>query len=270
MNKYLATDLDGTLLYPKIKSRYVCKQNRDLVNKFNGNVIIVSGRGKAFINRVCKELNIEQTYIGCNGAIICHKGKDIQVKFLDLVLVNEIIAYVKSNCSNYKIILFDKEGKLYSLSNDNQSSSEQERAVLNNFPKHGYWTIKSANKINKLLSQNNSITKLDALISDEEKMKLYHYLINKKYSFSYAFCKAGLEFTAHNTSKGSSLKTLTEHMKINPNDVFVTGDEANDISMLEAYQNSFLINHKNNLHLSNKAQYVVDNFKDIGNYIKED
>ena len=68
MTKYLATDLDGTLFYPKLKSTYVSKENIEALKVFNKNVIIVSGRNQLFAKKICKFLSINETFIACNGA----------------------------------------------------------------------------------------------------------------------------------------------------------------------------------------------------------
>ena len=60
MNKVIATDLDGTLLYPKDKKNIVCKPNLYFLQSFidkGGKVIIVSGRSLAYGLRVKERIN---------------------------------------------------------------------------------------------------------------------------------------------------------------------------------------------------------------------
>lgn len=55
MNKIIATDLDGTLFYPKDRINIICKENLFFIQSFidnGGKLVIVSGRsllyGKKF------------------------------------------------------------------------------------------------------------------------------------------------------------------------------------------------------------------------------
>lgn len=270
MNKYLATDLDGTLLYPKLKYTYVSSENIKSLKIFDGNVIIVSGRNQLFVKKICKQLGIEETYVSCNGAVVSYKGKEIFLKYIDTNILNKIINHVKNTYKQYKIILFDNKGNLYSICDDYNRSTKMEQDYLKKHPKIGYKTNKNMNKIQKLIEQKDSITKINVVLAEEQKLELYNYLKDNNYNISYVICKGSLEITAPNISKGQSLKFLTDYMQLNPNDVYVAGDDKNDISMFETYKHSFLINHQDNLYLTDKVMFVVDKFKDIAKHIKEE
>ena len=65
MRKVLATDLDGTLFYPRRKISMIAKRNyRMLEGHFakQGKVVIVTGRNVPFSKKVAKKL-METTYI---------------------------------------------------------------------------------------------------------------------------------------------------------------------------------------------------------------
>lgn len=270
MTKYLATDLDGTLLYPKLKNNYMCKANIDALKVFNKNVIIVSGRNQLFAKKICNFLSIKETFIACNGAAICCEGKEIFLQHIDTAQLNELIDYVKKTYSKYTMILFDSKGNLYSICDDINRAIETEKKHLTNFPKIAYTTDKNIDTINELLSKENSIIKINVALDYDGKIELYNYLNSCNYDFTLAICNGSLEITARGINKGASLKRLTEYMKLSNDDVYVIGDDKNDLSMFNEYPNSFLINHDNNKDLHNKVKHVLDSFKDIKNYIKED
>ena len=46
-------------------------------------------------------------------------------------------------------------------------------------------------------------------------------------------------------------------MNINEKDVYVVGDDKNDVSMFKEYKNSFLIKTDNNADLCNHVKYVL-------------
>ena len=270
MNKYLATDLDGTLFFPKLKTTYVSKENINTLKKFNNNIIIVSGRNQLFIKKVCKFLSIDETYVACNGAVISYKGRQIYTNYINTKIANDIIQYVKKTYPIYKIILFDSNGKIYSLCDDINRAKLQEKHRAKNSPKTAYTTNKNANKINQLLSKDNTIIKLNIYLDDKEKIKLYDFLFSKEYDLSYALCKGSLEITGKNINKGIGLKYLTKYMNLDNNNVYVAGDDKNDLPMFENFNNSFLINHPDNNDLKNKVKYTLDKFKDIEYYLKEE
>ena len=69
MAKYIATDLDGTLLAPLDIQNLIPNANREIIKEFDG-TIICSGRNPSFIQGVCKELNLEENFVAFNGAVI--------------------------------------------------------------------------------------------------------------------------------------------------------------------------------------------------------
>ena len=78
--KILATDLDGTLFYPKDKKEMICKENLTFVRDFidQGNkLVIVTGRSLAYGKQVARRINRNVTLVCYNGAIINEDDVDI-------------------------------------------------------------------------------------------------------------------------------------------------------------------------------------------------
>ena len=270
MTKYLATDLDGTLIFPKLKYSFVCKQNKDTIKLFKNNVIIVSGRNQPFIKKVCKEIGVPQTFVAANGASVYYNGKELFSYTLEKKNINKIIDYVQNNYKDYSIVIFDKNGKLFSLSDNVNSTIETEAYYRKNYPKTSYTTNKNINTIKKLLSKENSIIKVNIDTNPINKEKIYNYLLSQNFNFSYAPSSHCLEITALEANKGHSLLRLTEHMKINNNSVYVIGDDLNDVPMFELYKNSFLVSNDKNKSIHNKASHVLQKFTDLKEFIKEE
>ena len=268
--KYLATDLDGTLMKPLRKYSYVSKKNKDAIKGFKNNVIIVSGRNQPFVKNICKELGIKETFVACNGASIYLDGKEIFLATLNKNVVTTITEYVTKKFIDYKVIIFDTKGKLYSFSDNTQKSIEVEKDYRKRLPTTSYLTNKNMKKINELLRSENSITKMNVATSEENKKELYEYLKNIFPELSYSLCINSLEVTAKDCNKGSALVKLTNTMKLKNDDVYVIGDDNNDIAMFEQYKNSFLVKSNTNTHLNSKVLHVLESFKDIQNYIKEE
>ena len=269
MSKYLATDLDGTLLEPKSVNKFVCNENLIATEKFNKNVFIVSGRNPQFIESVCDELNINHTFISCNGGMIFVNKKRIFTSFIENEILLEIIDYVKENHKNYHIIFIHQNGTLYSLYDNEKRVLEHEKKAMSAHPKLAYITNKNTDELYSILNANNSIVKMNLNIDETSKYAIFEYLKQKNYNISVSICNNSLEITYKGINKGSSLKILTDYLNINPEDVYVIGDDGNDVWMFKEYSNSFLVKNSQNKHLLNIAKHDLDYFKDIVNYMEE-
>ncbi len=98
MSKLIATDLDGTLFYPKHRIRMISKKSLRFIRKFidEGNQFaIVSGRNASFGFKVAKKINREISIVGCNGAFVYHKNKKIFSKTIDPEGAKKVIEYIE-------------------------------------------------------------------------------------------------------------------------------------------------------------------------------
>jgi len=268
VNKYLATDLDGTLLHPKSQETYVCNDNTKIVNKFNNRVIIISGRNPQFIIGICNELKLPHTFVACNGALIYENGKNIFTSTINGKIILDILEYIQKNFTNYYIILFDKNGALYSIFDNEKIVIEREEKAFKSYPKLSYKTNKNIDEINRLIS-NNEIIKVNFIVAKEQQSLLLSYLETNYQKLSLAICSNSVEITNENVNKGLSLQRLTHHLNINDNDVYVIGDDGNDLSMFNLYKNSFLIKNDKNKFLENKVKQTLDTFSQLIEYMEE-
>ena len=85
MRKVLATDLDGTLFYPRRKISMIAKRNyRMLEGHFakQGKVVIVTGRNVPFSKKVAKKLKHDIDIIACSGSYVEAEGKILKDEVL--------------------------------------------------------------------------------------------------------------------------------------------------------------------------------------------
>ena len=78
--KLIATDLDGTLFYPKKRSHMVTKENRAFIHRFvgdGGRILLVTGRNAYFGEKVGSKIGHPFDYIACNGSLVVSGGKRI-------------------------------------------------------------------------------------------------------------------------------------------------------------------------------------------------
>ena len=81
MIKLLATDLDGTLFFPKRRTHLIPSRNKKFLRKFvaqGGKVVLVSSRGDAFLDRTVKRIGVPIDYIGTDGTLVKIDGKVVR------------------------------------------------------------------------------------------------------------------------------------------------------------------------------------------------
>ncbi|HOC80553.1 MAG TPA: HAD hydrolase family protein, partial [Bacilli bacterium] len=94
MKKIIATDLDGTLFYPKRRVRMISSRNKDFIRKYideGGKVIIVSGRNYFFSHKVVSVIDRPVDVLSCNSAYISCDGQIIRELFLPSARIMQIL-----------------------------------------------------------------------------------------------------------------------------------------------------------------------------------
>ena len=171
MAKYIATDLDGTLLAPLDIQNLIPNANREIIKEFDG-TIICSGRNPSFIQGVCKELNLEENFVAFNGAVIYKNGKQILKKKLDKEIINRIIDFVKEKYDFYVIFLMSDDSKIYTLNSNKEERQKVEEQEVIDFPRHRYISIKDEDEIYELINENKHIVKLNIILNPIQAIKV--------------------------------------------------------------------------------------------------
>ena len=279
MAKLLATDLDGTLFYPKRRIRLVSSKTKKMIQKFidDGNhFVVVSGRNIGPCNRIFKRIQRDGIAIGCNGSFITENGKLIASKTFEPSVLQRIIKYVESH---FKIREF------YVM------SDSDELIMRRKFKSFGYrfmnvlwyfyqgalrnpYTV-DEEKFNKVINEGHAfklmimfgISKQSIKRSQEANKELFKEFGNEvECSWSNEF----IEISPYGCSKSNGLKFVADYLKIHHDDIFVVGDSGNDISMFKEYQeNSFCMSHAP-LSVSKYAKHAIKKFENIKDYLYED
>ena len=262
MAKYLATDLDGTLLAPLDPVNLIPSENRETIKAFDG-VFLVSGRNPEFIQGICKELQIDANFVAYNGAAVYINGKAIYKKKLDKDAANKIVDYVKEKFDYYTIFLMDDKNKIYTINSDDEARQKHEEQEIIDFPRHRYITIKDKSEIDKLLNGNKAIMKLNVVVNPENKPEVFKQLMGSELPINCSYCKGAIEVISNECSKGSSLEKLVKELNIDKSEVFVIGDDNNDISMFDYFNNSFLIKDENVVYAKENYNRTIKTFSDL-------
>ena len=274
----LATDLDGTLFYPKRRIRLVSNKVKKFIQKFidEGNYFsVVSGRNMGPANRVYKRLQRQGYAVGCNGAYITEKGKVINSQTIEPNALLELIEYTEKN---YKIKEF-----YVMTDNDEFIMRNKFKSLFYRFVNFLWYFYQGAlrnpyyvdeEKFYEAIKTGHAfklmimfgVSKKAIKTSEEANKDLYKKFGDRlECSWSNEF----IEISPYGCSKSNKLKFLADYLKINHNDIFVVGDSGNDISMFKTFQeHSFCMSHAP-LSVSKHAKYKIKRFEDIEKNLDE-
>lgn len=130
MIKALATDLDGTLFYPKRKLRLMQSANKKFLREFIASgkkLILVTGRNKFVSSKVAANLDTDDLIIiGCNGGFVVDKGKTILENEIDIHHAKELHELLLKDKKVKSILIFTNK---YNIVLDDSPLNRFERLI---------------------------------------------------------------------------------------------------------------------------------------------
>lgn len=278
MPKVLATDLDGTLFYPKRRRKLIARKNVKLVRDFvdeGGKLVLVTGRSPHFTEKIKMRLQRPFDVIGMNGAYTIINNKVVDEHFLDFDRV-KFITELKERFSLLGLLLISHDYPLL-------ISLPKVRRYLITFYKL-YYRIQGRYAEDYLY--DNEL--FDKEIADGQvyKIMLFFGISPKqqkiaaeanKYIREYygnvveaSWTGGFIEITPHGCSKANGISKYVKGHNYNKDKVFVIGDSGNDISMFhEFHTNSFCLKHAP-LKVKKHARYHLRRFHSLRRYILEE
>lgn len=278
MIKLIATDLDGTLFYPKNKKYGMCRLNRrflmDYLSK-GGKLVLVSGRNALVQPRVEKTLGHKVAMLGCNGAFFREDGVMKIAYPLDKDLLFDLYTYCHDEFNFFNIMLFNETNDTYIVGTERMTPFLTEAARIINAT-NGFYReslIKDEKKFLKAMMEYDTYKimpfigffKKDHLQAEAIKMALktrYQGRLNAVTS------KGAIEITDPRADKGRTLLEYCRMNDIRPEEVFVCGDSGNDLPMFEYFPHSFCMSHSPS-HISSQANHIIDRIYDLEGYLKD-
>lgn len=276
MIKLLATDLDGTLFYPKRKITLLSKKNTAFLKEFieNGNkIVLISGRNIQIAKKISKKIGEPLDMIGCNGSLIYKDNQVLfdepmnheDVKSLCEIEVDENVVCWCIMSNKYPLIIlptrlsFTKK-LFYRIGLKLQFAYKDEY-------------IFGRDKFDMLIAdQEARIYKVMAIYGLGKKNKIRARLGTRKFfdaygtKFEVLWSNQSIEFTNKGVNKANALKKLINVLKLNLDEVAVAGDSGNDISLFEAFENSFVMEHAPAM-VKKKAKTVIKGVYCIKDYL---
>ena len=272
--KLLATDLDGTLFYPKDKKNIISSKNLKVVRDFidaGNEVAIVTGRSLSYCNLVEKKINRPVTKICFNGALVC-KGDEIRTsRSIPNQMCKDLIDKFYKDFHLKGVFIMTKEGVFVSMKKDNPIliqvckiyySTQKNLAESASFSKKQYDEQLNNSDIYKIMFFFGVTPRAKKKASEANKL-----LRNILDDFECSWSSNVVEITAKDCHKANGILDYIATTNINHDDVYVVGDSGNDISNFkEFYEHSFCMGHASKS-IRRYAKYIIDKFSDLTRYI---
>lgn len=273
--KVIATDLDGTLFYPRKRIKMIPKDSRRFLEHFiddGGRLVLVSGRNRYFGEKVGHNLKRSIDIIGCNGAFVTCNNMLIQEKCFPVDELKQMLKEVRREYHFMVVSLFCRHRNLV-----------VDTGIMNWRTRFGYrfyQFIQGVYREPALMSDKVFYEELEKgevykvllivgiLPRDKQKAQQITDVLSKAYpDMVFAWTDQAIEVTPKGCSKSSGLAFYLEYNKISSDNILVVGDSGNDISMFEAYQpTSFCMAHSPK-DVQKHAAHIIQRFSNLKKYI---
>ena len=254
MNKVLATDLDGTLFYPRQIGRCISKKNVKFLRKWidaGNKLVLVTSRSAAFCERLEEEIARPFDLISCTGAQIRANGKLIRNATVPNNVAEDVVNKVNRTARPIGILM--TTDKYPCAIRDSHRGSTK---FLMFFYKIYWWfqfkyrePYHLSNKDFNLETKDGLIYKMMIFFGFGKKKNNFAKEMNKSFREQYpnvefSWTTIVNEITPKGCTKGESITYYADYLKINKDDIYVIGDSGNDISMFNNFKNnSFCMKH---------------------------
>ena len=219
--KFVATDMDGTLLNSK---KEIHEEFYEVFREMREKDIIfaaASGRQYYSLLETFDNIKDDMMFIAENGTFVVYKGKEIVTNSLDRDLAMELINIGRKIDESYVVLC----GK-----NSAYIESDDDRLV-NEVSKY-YKRYKIVDDITTINDEILKVTICDFRGSEENSNNYFvEYRDKAQVTVS---GDIWLDITAKNINKGVAIKEIQELLGINYEETVVFGDYLNDLEMMES------------------------------------
>ncbi|HHD2753496.1 TPA: HAD family hydrolase [Clostridium perfringens] len=226
MIKFIATDMDGTLLNSKKELSPEFYEVFEELKKRDILFAAASGRQYYTLAKEFDKIKEDMLFIAENGTFVVYKGKELVVNGLDREVANELIR-IGRTIENADVVLCGK--------NSAYVESDDER-FLGEVRKY-YERCKIVEDLEKVDDTVLKVTMCDFNGSEKNSHKYF-----KKYENDLQVAIAGdiwLDITAGGVNKGVAIKEIQELLNIGFDETMVFGDYLNDLEMMKSAYYSY-------------------------------
>lgn len=255
MKKLFCSDLDGTLIG---KTHLITDEAKRAIKKWkdDGNIfVIATGRLISSMLYYADEIDSRDYSICCSGGVI-YKGEDIiHEETVPWEYVEKLWKHMQESggyCQYYS------DGTL--VANKREEVAARYELLLKHLPEGYDIPIIYAHELHDDLPKN--VHKMSFTFNTEKELgdtlkalgEMEHVKGFKSLDYLY-------DMVSEKTDKGLAIKKLREHLGIE--DVYVAGDNENDIGMFEHFENSYCVETAPN-HVKDQASHVIETPDDEG------
>jgi Cof subfamily protein (haloacid dehalogenase superfamily) len=275
MVKVIATDLDGTLFYPKKRYRMICSKTKKFLQRFiddGGKLVLVSGRNKAIEAKFRKKTGIDADLIGCNGSVIIEKSQVIKSTSFNKESLKKILFDIRRDYDPPMVLLMSKRRNLVYTRTDVSHMTNLAYFL---------WRISNGTYRDPFVRsdrvfyeelETGEVYKAMVLFGVTKKRIIQARevtaLLNKQYpDAEFSWINQMIEISPKGCTKKDGLEFYLDYNKIPRDNVVVVGDSGNDISMFDAWkEQSFCMEH-GRPEVKAHAAHVIKNFYDLEDYL---
>ncbi|MCR5492015.1 MAG: Cof-type HAD-IIB family hydrolase [Bacilli bacterium] len=269
--KVLASDLDGTLFYPKSRFLMVPKANRKFLHRVyerGDRLLVVSSRSLQFKPQLQKRLGVDFDFIGCDGCVIESGGKIVHEEFFEPASTLAMIDEIAKDYEPGMMILTSPEHPMV--------CTRKEVGFRTTVGYFLYMSVQGVyreeyvrdDKLFREVIEQGKCYKIMVLIGITAKSKqraevITKELIEKYPGFHFAWLNEFIEITPKGCTKATGVAKYLDSLGLSEDNVYVVGDSGNDVPMFEAfYENSYCMGHAPQS-IREKAKHVVENYTDL-------
>ncbi len=226
--KLWITDIDGTIVNTKNEISELMQNTIQKVKESGVKIVLASGRMYDGIKPIADMLGLDTPIVCYQGAMVKQNDKVLWQSSVKNEIAREIIQYLR-----------DKKIHTNLYNNDILLVENDDKRLMKEYT-HGrfveYEVVKSFDDV-----ELKNISKLLAIIEDEDLLYSIQNDLREKYKNELTVVRSHqkyLEITDKNASKGCALRFLMEHFDIKKDEILASGDNDNDIDMLEVVDHS--------------------------------
>ena len=282
MIKAIATDLDGTLFYPKRKLSLLKNKNKKFLKKLNDNdveIVLVTGRNKSIAEKIEKKIKSKRklSMVACSGSLIIHDGDIVREKPIDKDKIKKLLKEL-DKFKEVKSTIFMGNFKGMMVHPTHFPKIITPLVLLGLRMQGAYYekSIIGKKKVMKMLDDPEAkVFKVMPIFGYSDfgkkgmkKAKEFREMMSLKFKDDFEFFESGtaVEILAKGTNKAESLKELFQLYNIKDDEVLVVGDSGNDIPMLEEFPNSFAMMHAPS-YVKDKANKTIEYVYELEKYM---
>lgn len=275
LSKVIATDLDGTLFYPRKRVRMISSDNRVFIEKFmddGGRLLIVSGRNRFFGEKVGLNLHRDVDIVGCNGSFVLCNGALVKESFFDKECLKKILNEVNREYELPLVMLFTKHRNIVIPRSGVGCLTGLAYTAYEFFQGTYREPIVRSDRVYYEELEKGEVYKAMLFFGVSAKAKKRAMDANKllrlRYSEAeFSWSEQTIEITPNGCSKSSGIEFYLDYNHINRDNVLVIGDSGNDISMFESFKDqSFCMEHSPDA-VKKHAKHIIKRFYDLESYI---